>query len=65
MKTIISPKTLLEHGFIRLRLPNSQIVYIRNGIAIMWAHNKWFYIVFIHSAAYLQQMPVAYIEDIP
>lgn len=65
MKTIISPESLLSHGFIRWRLPNGQVVYIRNGIVIMWAHKKWFYIVFFHGAAYLQQMPVVYIEDIP
>ena len=65
MKTKISPQSLQEHGFVKVRLPNGQIIYYRNGIAIMWAHNRWFYIVFINGAAYLQQMTVAYIEDIP
>lgn len=65
MKTKISPKSLLKHGFVKVRLPNGQIIYLRNGVAIMWAHYRWFYIVLINGAAYLQQMTVAYVEDIP
>jgi len=65
MKTLISPSSLQEHGFLRLCLPNGQIIYIRNGIIIMWAHRKWFFVAFHHDTAYLQPLAVAYIEDIP
>ena len=65
MKTRITSKSLLEHGFTRVRLPNGQIIYCCNGIAVMWAFNKWFCIVLIHGRAYLQQVIVEFIEDIP
>lgn len=65
MKTRITSKSLLEHGFKRIRLPNGQIIYCRNGVAVMWAYNKWFFIVLIYGRAYLQQFVVEYIEDIP
>ena len=65
MKTRISPLSLQEHGFLRQLLPNGQIIYIRNGIVIMWAHRKWFFVAFHHWTAYLQPFAVTYIEDIP
>ena len=65
MKTRISPLSLQEHGFLKLCLPNGQIIYIRNGIIIMWAHRKWFFIAFLHGIVHLQPITVEYIEDIP
>lgn len=65
MKTRISSLSLRKHGFLRVCLPNGQIIYIRNGIIIMWAHRRWFYVAFLHGIAHLQPMTVMYIEDIP